>query len=176
MSYYVIETNYTGPNRFSVNDAKNILDGQFYQIFTTPQKTNMSHEERIDGWLGATNDWSRTAHGEFATIAAAQSFIGNEIGVEIGAVRTEPATDDDGLIFPDENQIGPTYYACRANYVAYTCDYWDDYSPTAETTDAEISVEIKIMEADAKKNNVFIVDDPIEAFTDIRAELRNLDE
>lgn len=51
----------------------------YYVIQTTPGRTNMSHEERVEGWLGQTNDWSAYAEGEFDSIEAAAADIDLDI-------------------------------------------------------------------------------------------------
>ena len=67
--YYIIETTYTGLNQEQHTDATQI------DISTTPAMTNQSHEERINGWCGTTDDWAVYAHGEYDTIEAARQAI-----------------------------------------------------------------------------------------------------
>lgn len=47
----------------------------YYVIQTTPGRTNSSREERVEGWLGQTNDWSAYAEGEYATLEEAAKGI-----------------------------------------------------------------------------------------------------
>ena len=37
--------------------------GEWYGVWAQPGRTNMSHEERLTGWLGTTNDVQATALG-----------------------------------------------------------------------------------------------------------------
>lgn len=67
--YYVIETEYVGPNQDQhVNDHTVIVS-------TAPAHTNMSREARTRGWCGTTNDWATYAHGEYATVDGAIAAI-----------------------------------------------------------------------------------------------------
>ena len=66
---YVVEHNYVGPNQRERPDADTI------EITTACPHTNMSHEPRPSGWCGTTNDWSVTAHGEFASEDAAREYV-----------------------------------------------------------------------------------------------------
>ena len=50
-------------------------DAQVYRIQTVPGTTNMSREERTEGWLGTTNDWMELAHGAFLTEGEARDAI-----------------------------------------------------------------------------------------------------
>lgn len=72
--YYVIETNYAGPNHDQHADADII------EISTAPAITNSSHEVRIEGWCGTTNDWAVYAHGEYASAEEARAAIAEKFG------------------------------------------------------------------------------------------------
>lgn len=87
--YYVIETNYVGPNQDQNCDADTV------GIFTAPARTNMSNEVMIDGWCGTSNDWSTYGRGEFETLEEARAAIDERYG----AVREQDITDaiDDDL-------------------------------------------------------------------------------
>jgi hypothetical protein len=67
--FYVIETEYVGPN------PQQHLDSHSYHVQNCPGLLNMSHEPRTFGWLGTTNDWSENAHGEFDTLEEARAEI-----------------------------------------------------------------------------------------------------
>jgi hypothetical protein len=70
--YYVLTCEYVGPNtRDSAGNRQSC--NPVATIETQPGRTNQSGQERIEGWLGTTNDWSRTAHGEFETLEAARA-------------------------------------------------------------------------------------------------------
>ncbi|CAE6779599.1 hypothetical protein [Nitrospira defluvii] len=68
-TYYVVECEYVGP------DPDQHTNTHTYEITTTPPRLNMSHEICTDGWLGTTNDWSRTAHDAFETKADARESV-----------------------------------------------------------------------------------------------------
>ena len=74
--YYIIETNYAGANK----NRDQYVDLDRIEIRTAPAKTNMSHQVRIEGWCGTTNDWAVYAHGEYATIAEARAAIAETFG------------------------------------------------------------------------------------------------
>jgi len=87
--FYIIETNYVGPNQDQHIDADTI------DITSEPGRTNMSKEVRLDGWLETTGDWMVYAHGEYPTIDDARAAI-SEI---FGAVR---GSDPEGSSFMSE--------------------------------------------------------------------------
>lgn len=95
--FYVIETEYVGPN------SQDRLDSHTYHIQTCPGRKNMSHEECTDEWLGTTNDWYEAAHGEYETLEAAKSKIEELTGGEYREQDLEEhemtlAMDDDGSV------------------------------------------------------------------------------
>lgn len=69
--YYIIETNYIAPSR----TQDQYVDVDTIEISTSPAITNGSHEVRLEGWCGTTNDWAVYAHGEYATIEEARAAI-----------------------------------------------------------------------------------------------------
>ena len=66
-NYYVIETNYVGPN--------DLYDPDTIGIYTRPAYGNMSQQPVVDGWAGTTNDWATYAHGEFGTLEDARAKV-----------------------------------------------------------------------------------------------------
>ena len=75
--FYPIRHEYVGPDVASGwhHGHALALMGNQITIHTSPGRTNQSHEERSEGWLGTTNDWYEAAYGEYATLAAALSEI-----------------------------------------------------------------------------------------------------
>ena len=72
--YYPIRVAYTGINRADRHQyARGNRD--HYEIRRAPGRTNMSHQPLTDGWLGTTDDWSRTALGECETLDQARRAI-----------------------------------------------------------------------------------------------------
>ena len=84
--FYVIEDKYVGPNQDQHVDADTIT------ISTTPAKTNMSHEIKLHGWCGTTNDWSVHAYGEYETLEAARYAVFENFG-QVRLVNDEDKDD-----------------------------------------------------------------------------------
>ena len=84
--FYVIEDKYVGPNQDQHVDADTIT------ISTTPAKTNMSHEVKLHGWCGTTNDWSVHAYGEYETLEAARYAVFENFG-QVRLVNDEDKDD-----------------------------------------------------------------------------------
>ncbi|KKM26931.1 hypothetical protein LCGC14_1579850 [marine sediment metagenome] len=72
-------------------------DTRFWEAYDCPQKTNMSGEYRISGWLGETNNINRTALGKFPSLKEAIDHI--ETGENL---KTESLDIDEIL---DESMI-----------------------------------------------------------------------
>lgn len=87
--FYVIETNFVDTQK-----------GDRVEIRTTPARTNFSHEERIIGFCGATNNRAVYAHGEFATLEAARAAIASLFDVR----------DDDDEDENDDEEAIETYF------------------------------------------------------------------
>jgi hypothetical protein len=119
--YYIISKNKIGQR-----------NGESVAITTEPGKTNMSHEIRLDGWLGTTNDIAYYAHGEYETIEAAESALD-----ELFPERREAGVND----YPDPSTVqewivGEYEEWSADSSIEYCYDYRRDID--AETTDAEI--------------------------------------
>lgn len=69
--FYVIETQYVGPNSL---DSQHI-DSHVFEVATQPAMTNSSHDVCTEGWCGTTNDSSVYAHGEYHSQQAAEEWI-----------------------------------------------------------------------------------------------------
>lgn len=69
-AYYVIETQYVGPQ----DDSK--LDYDRVEISTLPALANLSGEPVIEGWAGTTNDVAVYGRGEYDSLSAARRYIG----------------------------------------------------------------------------------------------------
>lgn len=67
--------------------------GTGYGVYRTPGRTNSSHEERIDGWLGTTRDISSSAHGEFDSLEEAEKYISEQTENDYRALEFKQ--DDD---------------------------------------------------------------------------------
>ena len=151
-TFFVISTTYIGPNQHTTNDADNILDGDYYDICTSPGSTNQSKEVRIEGWLGSTNDWSLTAHGAFDTIEAARECVADQIGRPVTECRTYPATHEDDK--PDDDSVVERYYASRYESVCHAGDYVGSDAIDATTSDEEIEKTAKEVHDTAEKEGI----------------------
>lgn len=135
--YYVIETNYSGPNPDQYIDYDTIV------ISTTPARYNGSGEPCTDGWAGTNNDRSVHAHGEYPTIedatAAITDLFGDVRGSDCNGYPFEP--DD-----PDILQIyKPGKYAPMS--VEETGD-WLHYGMRIDITNHTTTAELHALLAD----------------------------
>ena len=87
--FYLVETNFV--------DTEN---GDKVEIRTAPARTNFSHEERIKGFCGATNNRAVYAHGEFATLEEARAVVRSLFDV----------TDEDDEAESDDEELVETYF------------------------------------------------------------------
>lgn len=70
--YYVIETNYIGPNGWH----EPYTDANKVEISTAPARTNGGAGEIcISGWCGTVDNFEVCAHGEHATLEGARSAV-----------------------------------------------------------------------------------------------------
>jgi len=138
--YYIISNDYIGTNR----DQRHI-DGDNIVITTTPGRTNMSNEVRIEGWLGSSNDWSRSAHGLFNTEDAARAAIPELFG--------ECREDDDLDEYDDDDIIARFRPGSYAPYSAENTIEWAyegiRQDIDAATTNERIDERVAEYEADA---------------------------
>jgi len=106
--HYVVSEENIGPNQ------TDRLNSRRYNIQTKPRRTNMSGEERTDGWLGCTGDWDRHAHGEFDTQAAALAKIEELTDGDYREAEIEPGDGDE--------EYG---HGVMASYLAGEYEDWD---------------------------------------------------
>lgn len=62
---------------------------QSVELRTQPGRTNMSHEVRIEGWLGTTDDVEATALGQFVVVSVKTRELRD--GRERTDVKVKPA-------------------------------------------------------------------------------------
>jgi len=160
-TYYVISSEYVGPN---LSDRCN---SHTYQITTEPGHTNMSHEVRVDGWLGTSNDWAAYAHGEYGSMEAARAAVIEMLG------------EDRRLIDNDEydESVVETYAANK--YVEWDADnsvtwcYESRHEITADTTDERIDEIVAECEQYANDEGNTLDTDAVQIMlTERRDELR----
>jgi hypothetical protein len=87
--YYIITERYVGPN-----PEQYLGDSDVLFIHTEPGRTNGSHEVKIRGWLGTTNDWSSNARGEYETLEQAKKSAA-EMGYDVEQELDEYEMMDD---------------------------------------------------------------------------------
>lgn len=167
--FFLIESEYTGPNQRD-SHGNWIGDSRVMTITTTPGTTNLSHEERTDGWLGTTNDNSVTAHGEFDTIEEARAAA-HEMGF----------TEQSDVEYPDDDELEfwITPEAAKSQWDAG--DWFDglgrngtctEYGITAETTDDELEEAVDTAENEDCASDV-VLHGTLKLFTELRDELRD---
>lgn len=130
--FYLIETNYVGPNQDQNADADAV------RIQTKPGRTNSSHEERTEGWLGTTNDWAEYARGKYETEEAARAAIEDLFG-ECREVELEACIDDGVVAAFRLGKFEPMNREATENWIysGLKCDV------TADTTDEQLETLIE---------------------------------
>lgn len=159
--YYIIETTYAGSNQEQHTDATRI------DISTTPAMTNQSHEERINGWCGTTDDWAVYAHGEYETIEAArQAIIAKWEHVRYSDSNGDAYTSDDPDIIETckPGQYEPMSRQSTADwlYDGMTSDI------TADTTDEQIAKLVDDYESMAHDQGYTLDSDALDILTEYR--------
>lgn len=139
--FYIIETNYTGPNRDQHADASKI------EISASPAISNRSHEVCIDGWCGTTNDMAVYAYGEYDTIEEARAALTKEFG----EVRDSDVYGD--RFESDDEDVVETYkpgkYTPMGSQTAEALAHEIQSDIEADTTDDRIAELVAECEADA---------------------------
>jgi hypothetical protein len=147
--YFIIHREYVGP------DQHQYIDTDTYRIQTIPGLTNRSHEPRIIGWLGTTNDWSEYAHGQFDTEQEARDRVSEFCS---GQYREFTYTEQHFANFnPDIHENVIAYFKPGAyEPCAYSSEFcWSMRNDiTADTTDDQITQIIDQCEAEANKQGL----------------------
>lgn len=164
--YYIIETNYVGPNQ----NQEQYLDVDTIEISTSPAITNSSHEERTEGCCGTYNDWSVYAHGEYNTIEAARAAITEKFG-EVRAVSeyddSFESADEDVIETYKPGKFAPMSIQATAEW-AYESIKYDIKS---DTTDERIAELVSELEAEANINGYTLDSDLEDLMQERRQEL-----
>ena len=166
--YYIIETRYVGPNR----TQDRYVDADTIEIRTSPAITNSSHEERIEGWCGTTNDWAIFAHGEYESFDSARAAITEKFGY---VRECDPSGDD---FESDNDAVVETYKPGRyAPMSREATEAWAypgmEADIAADTTDERIADLVAEYEAEANINGCTLADNLEESMQDYRQELRD---
>lgn len=168
MAYYIIETNYVGPNQ----TQDQYVDADKIEISISPAITNSSHEVRTEGWCGTTNDWAVYAHGEYATLEEARTAITDKFG----EVR-DSDVNGDSFESGDEYVVEtykPGKYVPMSSQATADWAYDDIQSDIgAETTDETIAELVAEYEAAANSNGYTLNSDLENFMHERRQELRD---
>ena len=157
--YYVIESEYVGPN------TQGRIDSHLVTITTDAPRTNLSHEVRLDGWIGTTNDTSRHAHGAYTSEDDAREAVAELFG---------PCRESDEIDDPDTVALfrigGLEPWGSEAS-VSWCWTSRDLI--TASTTDEEIYDEVGSCAEAAAADGVALAGEAVEEMLrEYRDELR----
>lgn len=158
--FYIVHVSYVGPNQDQHWDEDEI------QIRTKPAFTNMSKEDRVEGWCGTTNDWRVDAHGAYETPEAAEAAIREKFGPvrendyngESFLEQRGPSDPDD----PDDPGIVAVFKAGEMHPAhPDVADQWayewrEEVKPTS--TAADLEAMFQDMEKQAKAENMTFED------------------
>lgn len=156
---WVIVSSNVGPNRMSVGDQNGthpIFDEVIYIVKKHPQ-TNMSHERREKGWLGQTNDRDDYAHGGFASIEAAKTYIIKYMGGRL--ITNDDLLEDYWRSIPEEEQ-NELYSTTKFDEYWFVEDWFGSNDPdVAGLTDEEIEKLAREVEKRANSEGIGLLGD-----------------
>ena len=155
--FYIIETNYTGPQPSEEHN----IDLATIVISTAPAITNSSHEARVDGWCGTTDDMAVYAHGEYATLEDAQAALASKFAPvrDCDANRDAFESDDESVVAVYKpGRYTPMSKSATADWIYEGMTA----SVTAETTDKAITDLASEYEAAASSDG-YALDGSVEA-------------
>lgn len=149
---YLIESEYVGPNTH--DSAGNILgDTAVMSICRAPGTTNMTHQERTEGWLGTTNDGCLNALGEFKTVDAAR-----DAAHQLGFTAEYSDEDECGSRIADDD-IVEQWVRPGAAREQYEAEAWFEYTGragvaaewniTADSTEEAVATACELAEEKA---------------------------
>lgn len=155
---WVVSESDVGPNRMSVGDENGsnpIWDEIIYIVDSIPT-TNMSHEDKDEGWLGQTGDSSAYAHGGFASVEAARTYIIESMG---GRLIDEDLVKEKYGEYEENTEIYTTEQYDYDKYY-FAGDYFEhDELEVEGKSDEEIEELAEKLEKEANADGYCIVDD-----------------
>lgn len=169
--FYVIEINYIGPRHLEEH-----LDLDTIEIKTRPALTNMTKEERIQGWCGTSNDWSVEAHGEYATVEDARAAITEKLG----EVRESDIYGD--IFETNDPDVDDVVFVCKPGRYhplprQASADMVAEREIEAEMPDEELYELYLRYEDDANREGYTLSRDAVLAYMkELRQELRDEEE
>lgn len=155
-TYYVIESNYVGPN--------DLFDPDHIGIYVTPELGNMSGEPVIEGWAGTTGDWARYGRGAFGTLEEARARI-----EELYPDRREEESGSPECL--EVYRLGELAEMTRA----LTADWLSDAKLTGKETDDDLADILDIAEDNANSDGMTLSPDALEMLTEERDRARDED-
>jgi len=164
---WVVSTTNIGPNLMTNGDenGKHPIFDETIEIVSEIPKTNLSHEERDEGWLGSTNDYSSDAHGGFASVESARTYIveymGGRLIEDMDLLREEYSPEDYENMEIYTTAEFDTYYS--------VADWFDTDRPAVEgLTDEEIEKLAEKEELSANKEGIGLLGDIEEYLIELR--------
>lgn len=163
---WIESTSNIGPNLMSNGDENGkhpVFDEIIMIVYEIPQ-TNSSHEERSEGWLGSNNEYSSNAHGGFASVESARTYIvgymGGRLIEDMDLLRNEYGSYED---YMEVYTTAPfdTYY--------FVADWFDVDKPEVQgLTDEEIEKLVEKEELSASKEGIGLLGDIKEYLIELR--------
>ena len=155
---WIESTSNIGPNLMSkgnVNGEHPVFDKIIEIVFEIP-RTNSSHEERSEGWLGSNNDYSSDAHGGFTSVEAARTYIveymGGRLIEDMELLKNE---------YPDEDcENMEIYTTTKFNDFYFVSDWFEADKPNVKNlTDEQIEELAEREEVSASKEGIGLLGD-----------------
>lgn len=159
---WIVSTSNIGPNRMSVGDenGKNPIFDEVITIVSEIPTTNMSREERDDGWLGSSNEYSSYAHGGFASVEATRTYIKEYMGGKLIPEYLLDGYDEDREQYTTAKFDHDKYY--------FTADWFVDEPNVEGLSDEELEGLAEKLEAEANSDGYCILDDIVEYLKELR--------
>ncbi len=162
---WIVSTSNIGSNRMSVGDenGKHPVFDEVIEIVSEIPRTNMSKEERENGYLGSSSDFSSYVHGGFASVDSARTYI-------IKQMR--------GRLIDDVDLLKEEYY--DENMEKYTTAEFDRYEfleswfgvdepDISHLSDEEIEKRAEDEEKEANEQGIGLIGDINEYLINLRA-------
>lgn len=151
---WIVSISNVGPNRMSVGDenGENPIFDEIIEIVSEIPRTNMSGMEKESGWLGSTNDENSYAHGGFASVESARTYIIDYMG---GKLISGELLDE-----YEENKEQYTTAKYEHDKYYFVADYFGHDEPNVEgLSDEQIENLAEQLETEANNEGYCIVDD-----------------
>ncbi len=144
----------------SIGDRKGVspIFDETIEIVSEVPRTNLSQEERENGWLGQTNEYCSYAHGGFASIESARTYIIDYMG---GRLISEELLSD-----YDNKEL---YTTAKYEQYYFVEDWLQNDVPDVEgLLDEQVEKLAKQLESEANKNGYYLLGDIAEYLRDLK--------